>query len=511
MKKIILNFLFIIFTFQCSAQLIDGSTGIVFTKEVITQTRNRVKLINKQTGYAVKFDIQLLYLPSPTSFFDLGGTQFQGNSLQNNVTANLKTNHAEHKQNFQSLHEEAEKKALKALSKKNIKNGITITLSIGLFYDDDNSVTQAHSYYAFGVSVGNSVSSKLANQLRSFQPVRVLNFSDLSKNDTFINEYIEWVASSLFPAHIEFDSKKYFDGDTVFVTWNRAIITIKAFKNDGMPLSASWTNTLIATGSKTTVDVSTVSSSLAGTTITAVENSISISFRLVIIDIEYLGTEDDFGYDPNQAATSQHYPSHHTTPVAGIPWKSMALSEPSEIVVNIHPRDAQKYIRFDITNKQHFKLKSHFTDQGALYVAGMTHGKEASVIPSINGVPDETLKINLVSYKPIALEVVVILVHEENDDVQMIAVGQKVSSSNTPVVSAGVNQFLDTKPEGDDKVIGTTVVAGDNLICETKALNQHSVSMPKFDFIASKIEKDLNAIYKGAGCNLESIHKGSKY
>ena len=106
----------------------------------------------------------------------------------------------------------------------------------------------------------------------------------------------------------------------------------------------------------------------------------------------------------------------------------------------------------------------------------------AEVVVSIDSIKGEVinnLKVQVYPKKRLNLRIIVL--HEENDDVQEMAVGDTVAP-NSICVSSGANRFLDTRPNwvggnsnvnGDDEMDGNgNITVGANGICETEALSQ---------------------------------------
>ncbi|MFL0125920.1 hypothetical protein V2590_14700, partial [Tenacibaculum maritimum] len=89
---------------------------------------------------------------------------------------------------------------------------------------------------------------------------------------------------------------------------------------------------------------------------------------------------------------------------------------------------------------------------------------------------DSIALFKVISYPKKIINLKLITLDEENDDVQVYSLNNKVESDTTKVVSWGKNSFLDTKPQGDDYVKTTLagekyIVAGANKICETISRN----------------------------------------
>ncbi len=87
-------------------------------------------------------------------------------------------------------------------------------------------------------------------------------------------------------------------------------------------------------------------------------------------------------------------------------------------------------------------------------------------------------EVEVSAYDELSKTVAVILINEENDDVQVAAVGQVVGPGGI-CVSAGANNFIDSDVNdgpsgadpGDDTIVGMDVTAGANGVCETFANN----------------------------------------
>lgn len=100
-------------------------------------------------------------------------------------------------------------------------------------------------------------------------------------------------------------------------------------------------------------------------------------------------------------------------------------------------------------------------------------------VDSIKGAEINKLKVQ--AYPKKRLNLRIIILHEENDDVQEVAVGDQ-DAPNTICISSGANNFLDTRPNwvggspnmnGDDEMDGKgNITVGANGICETEALSQ---------------------------------------
>jgi len=84
------------------------------------------------------------------------------------------------------------------------------------------------------------------------------------------------------------------------------------------------------------------------------------------------------------------------------------------------------------------------------------------------------------------------VVHEDDDDVQVIAPGASGSSTTSICVSPGPNGKRDTIKGGDDVYSGEDILVGPNKICDTTADNTDDMSTDPYS--ASELEGFLNNI-----------------
>ena len=109
----------------------------------------------------------------------------------------------------------------------------------------------------------------------------------------------------------------------------------------------------------------------------------------------------------------------------------------------------------------------------------------------------EAAEMGVSVYQPL-LNVRVIVRHvllRPHDDVQVIAPSEKGTLASDVCVSAGPDGILDTEPQGDDVVDGTskTIQVGANLTCDTLAANlTENPSGPAFS--AGSLENFLNTL-----------------
>lgn len=154
-----------------------------------------------------------------------------------------------------------------------------------------------------------------------------------------------------------------------------------------------------------------------------------------------------------------------------------------------------------LTDSINFRLqdKSIRTTPATINVAGHSYGAQTAIIPVIGGSKNDTTQLKVKCYKLLTKKVAIVVVHEQNDDIQLVTMGGSTKHDTTRIVGWGKNKFLDTNPSGDDYIYydirhaDSVIVAGANKICETNAVSR---SKPSTD-VPSRVllETFLNEIY----------------
>ena len=184
-------------------------------------------------------------------------------------------------------------------------------------------------------------------------------------------------------------------------------------------------------------------------------------------------------------------------------WQSIELARNDKVTYNIKPDSTFNNVYFHADPSHMLSVSSYKAESSSQELTLTSKGMEGTseVIVSVDSTKGEVinnLKVQVYSKKRKNLRVIIL--HEENDDVQEVAVGYRVAP-HTVCVSAGANGFLDTRPnwvggepdlEGDDEIDEKgNITVGANGICETEALSR---SLKTRSIDVSKLRNVLNNV-----------------
>lgn len=155
-----------------------------------------------------------------------------------------------------------------------------------------------------------------------------------------------------------------------------------------------------------------------------------------------------------------------------IPWKSVKVTSSDTAKAEIAPNVTSNEIYFKSTIPANVTVSPNqaTSTPQTITVTGVAKGK--SEIQANGGSVDgpNAGKMEAASYNLQTNTVAIILVHEENDDVQIIPVGR--GKPNTVAIKPCFLCTLKTTAAdlgGDDQIVGNTVTAGADGICQTAA------------------------------------------
>lgn len=219
--------------------------------------------------------------------------------------------------------------------------------------------------------------------------------------------------------------------------------------------------------------------------------------RFTVIDVDFEeDTSQTYGFDDY---TDPYYPqksvknSDSDTAIAEIEDTSLASSvyfvRTTGTSINVSPSQASsspQTVTFTGIAEGFSVVWSKLNSSGA-------YGTDAAVI----GVP---------VYNEDTYTLAVRVVHEEDDDVQVILPGQSGSSATDICVSSGSNGKRDTIKGGDDVYSGENILVGANLRCDTTADNTDDTSTDPYT--ASTLQNYLNnTIYNQAVVKWTTVTK----
>jgi hypothetical protein len=214
----------------------------------------------------------------------------------------------------------------------------------------------------------------------------------------------------------------------------------------------------------------------------------SDTLKNTIINVDYSeDSSQSYGFDNRQTdalATGNYLDNLF------VPWKSVRSSHTDSVIATIADSQNADHVYFTSTDETNVTVSPPQAASATqtLTINGIRKGNAViqANLASENG--KSAALLNVSSYDLVEKTLAIILVHEDNDDVQDIAVGQPAASTQT-CVSSGTNLSLDTNPAGDDIIDGTYIRSGPDGTCDTTANNTDILST---DLQINALETYLN-------------------
>jgi hypothetical protein len=150
------------------------------------------------------------------------------------------------------------------------------------------------------------------------------------------------------------------------------------------------------------------------------------------------------------------------------PWIMVPVNDVNTTLAVIDPSSAASHINFICLDTDTATLTpstASITPQ-IVSLTGMAHG-DTTVQTQLSDPYSVCAILNVSVKRRIDKTIAIHAITEENDDVQVIPVGQ--GQPNQICVTAGTNGVLNSITNGDDVVTGNTITTGPNGICETSS------------------------------------------
>jgi hypothetical protein len=309
------------------------------------------------------------------------------------------------------------------------------------------------------------------------------------------------------------EGHKFYNGEAVYLPLLNKNYKIEAYKDSVTKFSGGsvWSNTVEVIDSATANYIpNVVSENISGSVLSTINNNDTLQCRIVVVKIEF---EEDpnqkWGFDENNPETENDYPSFLTTPVQGIKWKSLQVeSGQDNIIINVQPQGAERAITFTPLSPtlQVINFTPINDTKHKLSVMATAIG-EQDIMFYVGHFGDDIMRVKCygVSKRQEPRKANVIIVHESNDDIQVIPYGYETPDKTAVVISSGNNRFLDSKygyVGGDDQIIydgitgDSVVIAGENQICESYAYN---TDVRTTLISGTRLQDTLNKYYSQSG------------
>ena len=150
------------------------------------------------------------------------------------------------------------------------------------------------------------------------------------------------------------------------------------------------------------------------------------------------------------------------------PWLMVPVNATNTALVLIYPANAADYVNFlsrDTGTATVAPLTAD-TSPEIVYLTGVSRG-DTTIQSRLSSLNYECAALNVAVKARIDKTIAIHAITEENDDVQVIPLGQ--GQPNQTCITSGTNGILNSVTNGDDVVVGSTITTGPNGICETSA------------------------------------------
>ena len=237
----------------------------------------------------------------------------------------------------------------------------------------------------------------------------------------------------------------------VVLTWNSSVVQIYTAAAGGSPLAQfSRPYNVFTTTNLYLEGVTPGSNTLAWTY--SVQTNCTDKILVTVVKVEFQRDGNCSGYDDT----------------LNPPWIMSPVSDTNTALALIFPASAADQVSFISLNvgKATVSPASANTSPQVVSLTGVSHGNTAvqSRLSSMNYL---CAPLNIAAKTHIDKTVAIHAITEENDDVQVIPLGQ--GQPNQICITSGTNGILNSVTNGDDVVVGSTITTGPNGICETSA------------------------------------------
>ncbi|GHT19911.1 hypothetical protein AGMMS4957_05280 [Bacteroidia bacterium] len=224
-------------------------------------------------------------------------------------------------------------------------------------------------------------------------------------------------------AHYSIEGHDFYDGETIYLPLSDKPYEIKAYR-DSVNLfgeGAVWSSGVNKVDAATVrFTPNTVSRDINGTGISTVLGNDALRCKIVVVNAEFgEDNKQKQGFDENDKDKENDYPSFQTTPVAGLPWKSLQVNGMPDIVrVKVLPIGAEKAVKFVSSNSSvqvaSFVPETNNNIWHTLSISATSIG-ESELIPQIGHFSAEAvqLKIRGLSNQP-PKTLAIVTIHSTN-------------------------------------------------------------------------------------------------
>ncbi|GHT76797.1 hypothetical protein FACS189463_2540 [Bacteroidia bacterium] len=330
------------------------------------------------------------------------------------------------------------------------------------------------------------------------------------------------IASQL-KAYYLVEGNKFYSGEAIYLPFSNKKYEIKAYRDSVnlFPHSTVWSGVANVDSATVHFMPNVISTNINGITISTIYSDSlrndTLQCNIVVVNVEF---EEDptqkWGFDENNPPKEDLYTSYQVYNNKGIPWKSLNKDGSPDIVqVVVQPHGAENKVAL-FTSNSLIIVDSLTSSRGSVNLSSRI--ANGYIGAKIDNFVNDSMRLNIAAYDLKIVDVKIVNIDEENDDVQLVNYGDTTINSNIPIVTWGINRFLDSRPGGDDQVVfrpnfrDSVIIAGPNKICDTKANNTNIVST---NLSLSSFETTINNLYKQAvvqvNITYDPIHKVVNY
>lgn len=311
------------------------------------------------------------------------------------------------------------------------------------------------------------------------------------------------------------DGRRYDNGQKAHICKGTEPMQIEVFHHNDLPFPnyTIWQGVESANGNIAEYPHEVASLNNNGHTVKAFyqdgEVMVSAEVQIVIVEVMFEAATDQlYGYDDNLiAAYSSFYAVEPINKKSA--WKSIEIGKEDKFKAIINPSEAFNTAYFDLIYGNQFTVLSEQASSPSYEVNILAHsipadGILAAPISHLDGCYS-TPYTYLSSYPLKSKDLTIVVIHEQNDDEQLLDFGEEGLPYQL-CVGKGFNNFRDTADNdlgGDDIITEDGINTGPNGICETMANNQNITSDFSLGLISnpSLVTQYVNDIYKQAVFN----------
>ncbi|MEX0966023.1 MAG: hypothetical protein WD077_02200 [Bacteroidia bacterium] len=192
--------------------------------------------------------------------------------------------------------------------------------------------------------------------------------------------------------------------------------------------------------------------------------------KVIVMDSLYFleDNSQDYGFDDwtNKGGTK-------------FPWKSVEKGEDDPVKAKVVPPNGFEgvYFKSSVVAKATVSPAQMGANNQTVTITGVAKGADADIEGNCGSASGDNLhKCEVAVYEKQSKTIMIRLVHEDNDDIQVIPVGN--GKPNQVCINNGTDTILNSTASGDDQVVGKTITTGADGVCNSTASGNDAQVIP---------------------------------